>query len=119
MTTINDNILIGTYTFTVNPQQFSVNYLPLKSSKRSLNGKLQTSYVVDNNNKTIKKREITISGISDNQLDDILAQFEIADDLSFTDIYNNTYNVQFVDFNYSVDAQSVNYPTYTINLLEV
>ena len=82
-------------------------------------GHIYISLPIDTNNKTIKKREITISGISDNQLDDILAQFEIADDLSFTDIYNNTYNVQFVDFNYNVDAQSVNYPTYTINLLEV
>ena len=116
---INDNIIIGDYTFTVNPQQYSVNYLTLKANKRSLNGTLQTSYVVDGNGKTIKKREISISGISDNQLDDILAQFETATDLTFTDIYNETFNVQFVDFNFSVDAESVNLPKYSINLTEV
>lgn len=119
MTTILDNIILGSYTFTINPQQFSVNYTKMKTNRRSLNGTLQSAYVVDGNGKTIKKREITISGISDDQLDDLLAQFEIATDLSFTDIYNNTYNVQFVDFNYNVDAQSVNYPNYSITLSEV
>lgn len=119
MTTINDALVLGAYTFTVNPQQYSVNYVTLKSNKRSLNGKLQTSYVVDNNNKTIKKREILISGISDNQLTDILAQFEIATDLSFTDIYSEVFNVQFVDFNFDIDSQQVNYPQYSLRLLEV
>ncbi len=116
---VNDNITLGAYIFTLNPQQYQVNYIPLKSNKRSLNGKLQTSYVVDNNSKVIKKREISISGISENQLNDFLAEFEKAEDLSFTDIYNETFYVQFVDFNYSVDAESVNYPPYSIQLMEV
>jgi len=115
--TINDNITLGDYNFTVNQQQYSVNYTLLKTNKRSLNGKLQTSYVVDDNNKVIKKREITISGISDNQLSDILLEFEKAEDLTFIDIYNDTFNVQFDDFNYDIDAESVNYPKYKINLI--
>lgn len=119
MTAINDNITLGTYIFTVNPQQYSVNYIPFKSSKRSLNGKLQTAYVLDMLGKTVKKREISITGISEDQLNYILAEFDKAEDLFFTDIYNESFYVQFSDFNFDVDAESVQYPAYSIQLMEV
>ena len=116
---INNNITLGSYQFTLNPSNYSVKSTPYKNSKRSLNGTLQTTYIVNDNNKTIIKKEITISGITENELNLILTEFEKAENLTFIDIYNNTLTVQFIDYNYTLDGQQVNYPTYNITLQEV
>lgn len=119
MPTINDSITLGSYQFTFNPSSYSVSPIPMKSSKRSLNGTLQTTYVVDINSKTIIKNEITLSGITSDQLDSILTEFKKATNLTFIDIYNNTLTVQFSDFSYSIESDKVNYPSYDITLTEV
>jgi hypothetical protein len=118
---INDNITIGSYLFTVNPNKYSVNYDKLKSSERSLNGTLITTYVLTNDATPVIviKRTINIGGISDNQLTSILTEFAKNTNLTFIDIYNETFTVQFDDFEYEVTADAPLYPTYTITLSEV
>lgn len=120
--TINDNIILGAYTFEVNPTKFSVNNLKLKTSIRSLNGTLQTTYVVADggiDGEVPIKRQISISGISFEQLQLIKNEFKKASNLLFTDIYNESYIVQFDDFSHDTSADNVQYPDYTITLSEV
>ena len=116
---INDNITLGSYQFSTNPEKYSVDYVKLKSSRRSLNGTLQTTYITDESGNVVMKRSFNISGLSYDQIQDILDEFKKAENLTFIDIYNATYTVQFDDFQLSVSGDSVQYPEYQITLTEV
>lgn len=116
---INNNITIGAYTFTVNPNKYSVTPNKLKSSKRSLNGTLNTTYITDAFGNAVIKRNITIGGISEDQLNSIFGEFQKAEDIVLIDIFGESITVQFDNCDYDINADDPNHPNYNLSLTEV
>lgn len=115
---INDNITLGSYTFPYNPGSYGVSFEKFATTSRSINGKLQVTFVGDGLGGVMLKRKFSMGGISFDMLDSIIAEFTKSTTLTFVSPENKTYIVYFGDYEYDIAQDDPFHPTYTIELEE-